>query len=89
MDVALTLGVSQKAIENEYYMIDLPELLEKKRQKDAVEKLNKLVLYNATSMEQSEFKQFVNELTKQAGIKEEQKFSREKIEALRSMIRGF
>lgn len=89
MDVSLTLGVSQKTIEEEFYMIDLPLLLEKKRKNDAIERLNQLVLYNAASMDQSDFKQFVNDLTKQAGIKQEQKFSREKIEQLRSMLRGF
>lgn len=89
MDVAITLGVSQKVVENEYYMIDLPELMEKKRRKDAIDRLHKLLLYNASNMEQSEFKKFVTELMRQAGIKEETKFSREKIEQLRAMMKGF
>lgn len=89
MDVALTLGVSQKTLEEEFYMIDIPVLLEKKQKNDALEQLNQLVLYNASNMQPEDFKRFTNDLAKQAGIQQEQKFDRERIEQLRSMIRGF
>lgn len=88
MEVAITLGVSQTAVETEYYMIDLPALMEKKRKKDAIDRLNQVILYNSSGMDKNDFKRFVNDLMKQAGVdKEEQKFNRAKFEQLRAMLR--
>jgi uncharacterized NAD-dependent epimerase/dehydratase family protein len=88
MEASLILGVSQKAIENEYYMIDLPALIERKTKYDAVNRLADLRFVLATnnrSMEDSEYKRYVNELTTRLGIKVSDKFDRGKFEQLRAL----
>jgi uncharacterized NAD-dependent epimerase/dehydratase family protein len=82
------LGVSQYAIENEYYMIDLPRLLERKAKLDAMNRLEDLrfnVATNNRGLDESEFKKYVNELTKRTGLKVNEKFDRNKFEQLRAM----
>jgi uncharacterized NAD-dependent epimerase/dehydratase family protein len=88
LDVALMLGVSQHAIENEYYMIDLPRMLERKARIDAMKRIEDLrfnIATNNRSLDEAEFKKYMNELTKRTGIKVAEKFDREKFEQLRAM----
>jgi hypothetical protein len=91
MDVALMLGVSQHAIENEYYMIDLPRMLERKARIDAMKRLDDMrfnFASNNRSLEDAEFKKYMNELTKRTGLKVNEKFDRSKFEQLRAMTQA-
>jgi hypothetical protein len=91
MEVALILGVSQHAIENEYYMIDLPRLIERKVKLDAVKRLEDMrftFASNNRSLEEVEFKKYMNELTKRTGAKISETFDREKFEQLRAMTKA-
>lgn len=64
MECALELGVSQKVLENEYYMIDLPLLLYKKQKQDAALRLLDLQIAIAPHMEEKDYRRFVEHLTK-------------------------
>jgi uncharacterized NAD-dependent epimerase/dehydratase family protein len=91
MDVALMLGVSQHAIENEYYMTDLPRLLERKAKLDAMKRLDDFrfnIATNNRGLDEAEFKQYTNELTKRTGLKVNEKFDRSKFEQLRAMTQA-
>jgi hypothetical protein len=84
----MILETSQYSIENEFYMVDLPELLEiKAKQKNEV-LLEKVLLQLATnnrSLPEDESKKYINNLTKQAGNHSSDTFDREKFEQLRMM----
>lgn len=69
-------------------MADIPKLLEEKAKQRTQEYLQQLMLHLATNnraMEESEYKKFMNEITK--GISEpiDQEFSRDKFEQLRML----
>ena len=84
--VAMLLGVSQTVLETQFYMVDLIALLEQKRKLDAIntmQTIHTLLATNNRAMENADVKTFMNGLTKAIGVKEEQKFSREKFEELR------
>jgi hypothetical protein len=71
-------------------MIDLPELLRAKRKHDAVDRLNRVVAMITTNnrgVDDAEFKKFMLDLNKATGIKENEKFNREKFEELRNFMR--
>lgn len=85
------LGVSQKAVETEYYMVDLPKLVEKKMKFDAVKRLGELqfvLASNNRSFEEAEYRKYVKQLSNQAGIKSETNFDRDKFEQLRALTKG-
>jgi hypothetical protein len=84
----MSLGVSQQTIENEYYMIDIPDFLDQRTKQKNARLLEQVMLRIATNnrtMENDEYKKFVNQLTNQAGIKPNDGFDREKFEHLRMM----
>ncbi|WP_141432414.1 hypothetical protein [Bacillus sp. 03113] len=86
MQAAFKLGVSQIAIETEYYMVDLPVLLEKKAKEHNDKVLEKVMIQLATnrrSLEEEEFNKFMKQLTSELNLN--QSFSREKMEELRMM----
>jgi hypothetical protein len=73
-------------LENGYFMVDLPALLKAKRKHDAVNRLSDVHMILSTnnrSLEEADSKAFMRGLTKELGVKEEQKFSREKFDELR------
>ena len=82
------LGVSQIDIERNYYMVDLPELLVRKRKNDAMQRLTDLrvlIASNNRMIEDAEYKTLVNEFTKAVGIKPRNTFDRNKFEQLRAL----
>jgi hypothetical protein len=69
-------------------MIDIPKLLEEKAKQRTQDYLQQIMLHLATNsrfMEESEYKQFINGLTKGLGEPVSQEFSREKFEELRML----
>jgi hypothetical protein len=85
---AMGLGVSQYVIENEYYMVDIPEFLNQKAKQKNSQLLEQVMLLIATNnrvMEESDYKKFIKQLTNQAGIKPDDDFDRAKFEHLRMM----
>jgi hypothetical protein len=84
----VVLGVSQTVLENEFYMVDLANLLEAKRKHSAYARLNEVFMTLATNnrgMEDAEYKKFISGLNKEVGVKAETKFNRDKFEQLRAM----
>jgi hypothetical protein len=86
---AFILGVSQFSIENEYYMVDLPVILEDKAKEKNSRMLEQVMILLATNgrhMEDKEYKEFINNLTKGSGLNEQSdQFDREKFEHLRML----
>ena len=80
--------MTQTALEDGYYMVDLPVLLKAKRKHDAFNRLNDIFMLTATnnrSMEEAEYKKYVAGLNKEIGVKQSNKFDRSKFEELRAM----
>lgn len=87
IDTAVALGVSQTALEDGYYMVDLPALLNAKRKQDSLNRLSDVYMLIATnnrSVEEDDYKSFIRGLNKEIGVKPEEKFNREKFEELRN-----
>jgi hypothetical protein len=80
--------VTQKAIESEYCLIDLPDYIAKKGKTKAEEQLKQLMLLQASNqrvMEEEAYSGFVKGLKQNAEIKESDKFDRDKFEELRML----
>lgn len=80
--------MSQVAIETEYYMIDLPKVVAEKRKQDAARLLQDVhlrLVTNNRSLDETEYKAFIRETTKAVGVKQAEKFDRNKFEQLRSL----
>ena len=80
--------MTQTELENGYYMVDLPALLDAKRKHDAVNRLSDILTLlsaNNRGMEDAEYKKFIADLNKEIGIKTASKFDRSKFEELRAM----
>lgn len=80
------LGVSQTDLEHGYYMVDLTELLKAKRKHDALHRLADVHMFIATSgrsIEEADYKTYIRGLSDSVGVKQDEKFSREKFEELR------
>jgi hypothetical protein len=91
IEASVAIGVSQVELENGYYMIDLPAVLESKRKQSALERLTDVHIILATNnrnLEEAEYKAFIRRLNKDVGIKEEQSFNRDKFEELRMFAKG-
>jgi uncharacterized NAD-dependent epimerase/dehydratase family protein len=77
------LGVSQVELENGYYFVDLPAVIESKRKHIAVDKFNAILALIATNnrgMEEEEYKRYINDLNKEIGVKTQSKFDRSKFD---------
>ena len=85
---AVTLGVTQKQFEDEFYLIDVFEYMTTLKQKESSQLLMSLNIRMANRLDSKEYEKFVKGLMYQAGYKEETKFNRGKLEELRSMISG-
>ncbi|TYS60471.1 hypothetical protein FZC76_21605 [Sutcliffiella horikoshii] len=86
-DAAISLNVTQKVLETQYYMIDLPDLLEKKRVEQSRLKLldlHNLIASNNRAYESEDYINHVNSLLKVAGFDDRNttKFNREKMDRL-------
>lgn len=86
--MAIILGVTQREIENDYYMVDIPKLIRAKAKQSAIRRLEEVRIALATnnrSSEDEDFKSLMNGLTRTAGIENANHFDREKFEQLRMM----
>ncbi|THE09950.1 hypothetical protein E1I69_20500 [Bacillus timonensis] len=84
----MTLGVSQKALENEYYMVDLPAILEDKAKEKNTGLLEQIMVRLATNsryMPDDEYQKLMNQVFPKDAIPTENQFSREKFEELRML----
>lgn len=64
-------------------MIDLFDVIKKQREKEARENLMQLQITNARHMDEKDYKKFVQNLNKQAGLNDKnEKFDRSKMDAL-------
>ncbi|MCW1241937.1 hypothetical protein [Bacillus pretiosus] len=80
------MGVTQRQIEEDYYLIDLAMYAEKSRNQKAAKKLDLLTIVNSKHLEQEDYRNLIRNWTREAGIKpRRQKFSRSKFEELRAI----
>jgi uncharacterized protein YfkK (UPF0435 family) len=63
-------------------MLDLFDIIEEKRKQKALNQLELLQVINARYLDKQDYERYVRDLMRTAGIKEEEKFSREKMDAL-------
>jgi hypothetical protein len=84
----VVLGVSQHVLENEYYMIDLFDILEEKRKNKAIDQLTQLQVLSARYMEKEDYTKYITDLQRAAGIKHQEKFSRDKMDALHAFTQN-
>ncbi|PEE69418.1 hypothetical protein [Bacillus thuringiensis] len=84
--MASVMGVTQRQVEEDYYLLDLAMYAEKSRNHKAAYKLDLLTISNSKHMEQEDFRNLVRNWTREAGIRpRRQKFSRSKFEELRAI----
>ena len=82
------LGVSQIALETEFFMVDLPRFISAKQRTEKerhLMTLNTLVAANNRILDQVDYKKFVAQLTPETTRVEPSKFDRDKFEELRAM----
>ncbi|PKH09864.1 hypothetical protein [Planomicrobium sp. MB-3u-38] len=75
-------------IENNFYMVDIPVLIEKKRTEQNLEKitlLNLMMASNNRTMEDKEYRSFIKPFLPKGSTADMNKFDRGKVEQLRSM----
>jgi hypothetical protein len=80
------LGVPQTVVETQYYMSDLPKLLTEKVQEKYLAIFEQILVRLATNnrgLEESEYKKFVESITKQLKTNQTEGFDRDKFEELR------
>jgi hypothetical protein len=90
LDAAVMLDKTQVEIETGYYMVDLAKVIESKRKLEAADKLEQVRIALSTnnrSLEESDYKALVADLTKRVGFEPEQKFNRDKFDQLRAMMK--
>lgn len=84
--MASVMGVTQRQIEEDYYLIDLAIYAEKSRNQKAAKKLDLLTIANSKNLEQEDYRNLVRNWTREAGIKpRREKFNRSKFEELRAL----
>jgi hypothetical protein len=87
-DAAVILGKTQREIENEYYLVDLPDLIDAKNRIEAQQRLTSIqerVAANGRQMADEDYNRYRSALLKDAGIKAPSGFDRDKFEELRAM----
>ncbi|WP_350303557.1 hypothetical protein [Bacillus pumilus] len=90
IDAAVLLGVTQRQIENDYYMVDIPTFLRAKTKSNAIDRLSMISLLVGSEgrvMEDREYQRLVKDLRKQAGYVDREEFDREKFEQLRNFFK--
>lgn len=87
LEASFILGVSQISIENDYYMRDIPELIQmhyRKMQSDKLAQLQILIASNARNLEEKEYAKFIKSLLPpEANVEDNLTFNRDKLEELR------
>jgi hypothetical protein len=84
--MAAVMGVTQRQIEEDFYLLDLAHYAEKSRNRKAAHKLDLLTIANAKNLEQDSYRDLVRSWTREAGIKpKREKFNRSKFEELRAL----
>lgn len=84
------LGVTQRQIENDYYMVDIPKILRTKTKANAIDRLSMISLLVGSEgrvMDDREYQRLVKDLRKQAGYVDREEFDREKFEQLRNFFK--
>ncbi|MGY8620212.1 hypothetical protein ACN6A9_01345 [Bacillus safensis] len=84
------LGVTQRQIENDYYMVDIPKILRTKTKANAIDRLSMISLLVGSEgrvMDDREYQRLVKDLRKQAGYVDREDFDREKFEQLRNFFK--
>lgn len=84
------LGVTQRQIENDYYMVDIPKILRSKTKANAIDRLSMISLLvgsEGRAMDDREYQRLVKDLRKQAGYVDREEFDREKFEQLRNFFK--
>ncbi|MGF0002916.1 hypothetical protein ACQRCG_05260 [Bacillus altitudinis] len=84
------LGATQRQIENDYYMVDIPKFLRSKTKSNAIERLSMistLVGTEGRAMEDRDYQRMLKDLRKQAGYVERDDFDRDKFEQLRNFFK--
>ncbi|MEK4311805.1 hypothetical protein [Bacillus sp. FSL P2-0092] len=90
IDAAVLLGVTQRQIENDYYMVDIPKFLRAKTKSNAIDRLSTISLLVGSEgrvMDDREYQRLVKDLRKQAGYVDREEFDREKFEQLRNFFK--
>ncbi|MCA6607433.1 hypothetical protein [Bacillus safensis] len=84
------LGVTQRQIENDYYMVDIPKILRSQTKANAIDRLSMISLLvgsEGRAMDDREYQRLVKDLRKQAGYVDREEFDREKFEQLRNFFK--
>ncbi|MGI1828793.1 hypothetical protein ACRPLG_02870 [Bacillus safensis] len=84
------LGVTQRQIENDYYMVDIPKILRSQTKANAIDRLSMISLLvgsEGRAMDDLEYQRLVKDLRKQAGYVDREEFDREKFEQLRNFFK--
>lgn len=87
MQSAFILSVTPVQLETEFYMVDIPKLIQKKREKENTDRmiqLRLLIASNNRMMDDKDYSQFINVLSPENRL---EKFDRNAVERLRSMSR--
>ncbi|PED33919.1 hypothetical protein CON13_01735 [Bacillus cereus] len=86
LEMAGVIGVTQKQLEDEFYMVDIARMGEIKRKQEALSKLELINIVNFKSLEDTERRDMVRRYMREAEIKpKEAKFDRDKFEELRAL----
>ncbi|WP_254704131.1 hypothetical protein [Bacillus thuringiensis] len=84
--MAGVIGVTQKQLEDEFYMVDIVRMGEIKRKQDALSKLELINIVNFKTLEDADRRDMVRRYMREAEIKpKEAKFDRDKFEELRTL----
>lgn len=86
--MAVLLGVTQTELENGYYMVDLPAIIESKRKSVAVNRfldIYALLATNNRALEDAHSKAFIEGISKEMGVRESERFDRGKFDELRAL----
>lgn len=86
MQASLILGVSQKSIETEFYMVDLPKILEAKAKEKNNRVYEQILIHLATNnraLNEDDHKEFMRNVANHIEINHNDQFDREKFEQLR------
>jgi len=87
LEASFILGVSQVSIENDYYMRDIPELIQmhyRKLQSDKLAQLQTLIASNGRNLEEKAYDQYIKSLLPpEANVEDNLTFNRDKFEQLR------
>lgn len=78
----------QRVLETQFYMPDIPRLLEEKnkeKHRALLEQIFIRLATNSRALEEEEYKKFIQSITRNLDLKQENVFDRDKFEELRFM----